>query len=134
MRFVATGAILPEAVAAAEKLTAIGIDAGVVSVPFVTALNEAAAAELMAGTSLVLTAEEHLVTGGLGGTVAEFAAANDGHPRVLRCGIAHPPPKVALDQAGMRAHHGIDRDSLVARAREALTGRPAGTDGSAERP
>jgi transketolase len=133
VRLVATGAILPEVVAAAKMLEATGIDAGVVSVPFLTALTEAEVTDLMAGTSLVVTAEEHLVTGGLGGTVAEFAAAHDGHPRVLRCGIAHPPPKIALDQVGMRAHHGIDRHSLVARVRQALAGQQASTDGSAGR-
>ena len=134
VRLVATGAILPEAVAAAEMLIATGIDAGVVSVPFLTALDEVAVVTLMADTSLVLTVEEHLSTGGLGGTVAEFAAAHDRHPRVLRCGIAHPPPKVALDQTGMRVHHGIDRDSLVVRAVQALTVQHAGTGVFQERP
>lgn len=120
VRLVSSGAILPEAVAAAEMLASTGIDAGVISVPFLTALDDAAVADILAGTALVLTAEEHLAIGGLGGTIAEFAATRGQHPPILRCGIAHPPPKAALDQAGMRAHHGIDRDSLVARARQAL--------------
>lgn len=120
VRFVSTGAILNEAVMAAEELAGVGVDAGVVSVPFVTALDEAAVAEVLNGTKLVFTVEEHLATGGLGGTIAEFAAARASHPTILRGGIAHPPPKVALDQAAMRIHHRIDRVSLVARVQEAL--------------
>lgn len=120
VRFVSTGAILSEVMKAAEVLAEEGLDAGVVSVPLVTALDAAAASTIIHGTKLVFTVEEHLATGGLGGTIAEFACAEANHPPVMRGGIAHPPPKVALDQGATRVHHGIDHASLVARAREAL--------------
>lgn len=113
VRFVSTSAILPEVVAAAEMLGSEGYDVGIVSAPFVTSLSEPAVAEIMRGTRLVVTAEEHLAIGGLGGTVAEWAASMPAHAPVLRRGFAHPPPKEALDQAAMRRHHGIDRASLV---------------------
>ncbi|WP_137862401.1 MULTISPECIES: transketolase C-terminal domain-containing protein [unclassified Sphingomonas] len=120
VRFLSTGAILPEVVAAAESLGAEGFDVGVVSVPFVTALDEDIVANLLAGTRLMVTVEEHLATGGLGGVVAEFAASMPSHPPVLRRGIAHPPPKVALDQNAMRKHHGFDRESLITLVRSHL--------------
>lgn len=120
VRFLSSGAILPEVMAAAESLRQNGFNVGVISAPFVTALDSDIVSELLAGTRLVVTVEEHLATGGMGGSIAEFAAARPSHPPVLRRGIAHPPPKIALDQNAMRKHHGIDRESLADLARSHL--------------
>ena len=55
-----------------EKLYKDGIDAEVVHVPVVKPLDGATILDSVQKTGAVITAEEHQITGGLGGAIAEF--------------------------------------------------------------
>jgi transketolase len=70
----ANGTVLHRALAAAELLAAQGIDARVVSMGSVKPIDEDAIVAAAAETAGIVTVEEGLAGGGLGGAVAEVVA------------------------------------------------------------
>jgi len=84
----ATGVIMGEALAAAERLAAKGISAEVLDVHTVKPLDADAILASAAKTGRVLTVEEHSIIGGLGSAVCEaIAEGADRHIPVRRLGI-----------------------------------------------
>jgi transketolase len=73
---VATGHMVWEALKSAEVLSLEGISAAVVNVHTIKPLDVKTIKEVAGITGAVVTAEEHQVTGGLGGAVAECLAKN----------------------------------------------------------
>ncbi len=71
---IATGTMTYHALLAAEILYKEGIEAEVIHCPTVKPLDAATILKSVKKTKHVVTAEEHQVTGGLGGAVAEFLA------------------------------------------------------------
>lgn len=67
----ATGLCVNEALLAAEKLAADGIDAKVINIHTIKPLDEELVVKAAKETGKVVTVEEHSVIGGLGGAVAE---------------------------------------------------------------
>lgn len=109
------GAIVSEALAAAQTLSDQGIQARVLAVhslkPFDADPVLAAARE----TGGIITVEEHNIVGGLGGTVAETcleAGAAVGFFR--RLGLQDKYPSVVGDQNHLRAEYGMDAPAIVA--------------------
>ena len=66
----ATGGIVAEALAAADMLSAAGIDCRVLSIHTISPLDEETLLRCAIETGRIVTIEEHAVTGGLGGAVA----------------------------------------------------------------
>jgi transketolase len=115
--FVSTGAVLPAVVAAANELRGRGIDAGVLSVPVVAPLDEPRIERAARTSRLIISVEEHCVKGGLGGATAEvLAELETPRARLLRVGVWPTATSAAHDQRSLRAIHGLDAGSLVARA------------------
>jgi len=84
---VATGSMVWSSLQAAQMLDADGISAGVIDAFTVKPLDEKPVLAAAKKTSLVVTAEEHTTTGGLGEAVAALLSEN--HPtRLLRIGVA----------------------------------------------
>lgn len=71
---IACGPLVHNALKAAEALAAEGLDVRVVNSPTVKPLDEAAVLKAATECGAVVTVEEHQVTGGLGGAVAEYLA------------------------------------------------------------
>lgn len=71
---IACGPLVHNALRAAEELAAEGIDAMVVNSHTIKPLDEAAVAAAAEKCGAVVTVEEHQITGGLGGAVAECLA------------------------------------------------------------
>ncbi len=69
-----TGAMLQESVRAADVLTAHGVVAGVVSMPTLKPFDAGAVCEAARRTPVVVTVEEHSITGGLGSAAADVLA------------------------------------------------------------
>lgn len=84
---VANGMLVSAALAAADALAEAGVDAGVVNVPVVKPLDASTLLDAFAGVRGVVTAENHLITGGLGSAVAETIA---------EAGLAVPLRRVGL--------------------------------------
>ncbi|RRN63896.1 transketolase family protein [Caulobacter sp. 602-1] len=81
---IAAGTLVHRALAAAEALAAGGIEARVINMATIAPLDEAAILAAAADCGAIVTAEEHVVRGGLGGAVAEVLATQRPTPmRIL---------------------------------------------------
>ena len=105
---ITTGVTLHTAVAAAALLEASGVTTGILHCPWVKPLDTAAIAEHAAGVRAVLTIEEHVAAGGLGGAVAEWLceSACAGKP-FRRIALPDEFPAHYGSQAELMAHYGI---------------------------
>ena len=108
-----TGAILSEAITASETLATEGISVRIVDVHTIKPFDREAILAAAGDCGRVLTLEEHVVTGGLGGAVAEACAeAGLALKSFRRLGLADVFPDVVGDQAFLRARHGLDAGSV----------------------
>jgi len=83
---IAAGIMVDSALKAATILKESGIDAGVINMSTIKPLDTGMLLKLSQTCSLIVTAEEHSIIGGLGSAVSEFLSEN--HPaKVLRIGI-----------------------------------------------
>lgn len=104
---VATGHMVWEAIQAAERLSADGIDASVVNIHTIKPLDIDLLVNVARSTGLVLTVEEHQIIGGLGSAVAEALSRNNPVP-VKRLGMndcfgESGTPSQLLEKYGMNA-------------------------------
>jgi 1-deoxy-D-xylulose-5-phosphate synthase len=103
----AYGAMVPEALRAAELLAERGIQVGVLNARFAKPLDEEALAEALAEHPLLVTVEDHFVAGGFGSAVLELAARLPGpKARVVCLGIPdrflpHATRRRQLEWAGL---------------------------------
>ena len=86
------GTLLGDVLKTAEMLAEKGVDCKVINLHTVKPLDEEAL-RAVAGCKLVVTAEEHLLYGGLGSAVAEFYAQEPIRPRMLRLSVGTQYPK-----------------------------------------
>jgi transketolase len=117
----AVGAILGEALAAAEDLVEDGVSVRVVDVHTLKPFDAEAVCAAARVCGFVLTLEEHSVIGGLGGAVAE--ACLEGAVSVAgfrRIGLPDVYPTEVGDQAYLRARYGLDRTAIAAAVRAML--------------
>ena len=86
------GTLLGDVLKTAEMLAEKGVDCKVINLHTVKPLDEEAL-RAVAGYRLVVTAEEHLLYGGLGSAVAEFYAQEPIRPRMLMLSVGTQYPK-----------------------------------------
>jgi transketolase len=112
---VSTGITLGPALEAAEVLDGSGISTGVLHVPTIKPLDEAAILASAAEVKVIVTVEEHTVIGGLGSAVAEvLAEAVLDHPvRFKRIGLPDVFPDQYGSQASLMAHYEITIEHLI---------------------
>jgi transketolase len=112
-----TGAILPELLAAATALAAVGIEATVLHFGTVKPFDTSALLDAAARTGAVVTLEEHTIVGGLGSAAAEALAESGVPARLRRVGLpdtfAHAvgSREYLLDQFGLTGE-GVARVAL----------------------
>ena len=116
---IATGTLVHHALAAAEALAAEGVAAQVVNMATVSPIDEA---EILraAQTGAIVTAEEGLAHGGLGGAVAEVCAR---HAPVRMRMLGFPGFLPTGSAAWLMKEYGLSADGIAAAARELLSGR-----------
>lgn len=115
----ANGITASFAVKAADLLKAQGIDAEVLSVPFVKPLSMDVLGKSIRKTGKLLTVEEHVFEGGFGSAVCEKMMLGDLRPKfdaIYVKGFAESGPYVDL-----LAKYGISTDNIAERAK-ALVG------------
>jgi transketolase len=112
---VSTGQQTARTLAAAELLGEEGISAGVLHVPSIKPVDEAAIAAAAAAVPLVVSVEEHTVIGGLGGLVAEIVTAHDPRP-LIRIGIEDTWGESAPN-AWLLERHGLTPERVAERVR-----------------
>ncbi|MCQ8280062.1 transketolase family protein [Acetobacteraceae bacterium KSS8] len=112
---IATGVLVSRALEAAERLSAQGISARVINMHTIAPLDEAAILAAARETRGIVTAEEAVVSGGLGSAVAELVVQR--HPAPMRIlGVPHFAPTGSA--SFLLDHFGLNADGLVRAAIE----------------
>ena len=116
--FVSNGTLLGDVLKAADLLAEQGVDCKVVNLHTVKPLDEEALREI-AGYRLVVTAEEHLLYGGLGSALAEFYAQEPVRPRMLMLSVGTEYPRAA-EYPDLLKKCGLDAESMANRIIEEI--------------
>ena len=112
---ICTGAILSEALAAADVFAARGKSIRWLAVHTVKPLDEAEVLAAARETGGIISLEEHQIIGGLGSAIAETCMEAGVAPQFFkRMGLNDEYPSVVGDQQYLRAHFKIDCAGLVA--------------------
>jgi transketolase len=114
---ITTGAMLVPARAAADRVAAeVGREVAVWSCPWLKPFDETAIVDAGRRFPTILTVEEAVPTGGLGGAVAEVLAELRGtHARLRRISVLAEPLPESYSQAGARVRLGLDAAGLFER-------------------
>lgn len=112
------GTLLGDVLKTAEMLAKKGVECKVINLHTVKPLDEEALRSI-AGYKLVVTAEEHLLYGGLGSAVAEFYAQEPVRPRMLMLSVGTQYPK-AQEYDDLLKTCGLDVESMTNRIMAAL--------------
>ena len=112
------GTLLGDVLKTAEMLAKKGVECKVINLHTVKPLDEEAL-RFIAGYKLVVTAEEHLLYGGLGSAVAEFYAQEPVRPRMLMLSVGTQYPK-AQEYDDLLKTCGLDVESMTNRIMAAL--------------
>lgn len=118
LTIVANGAMVVEAVLAADALSRAGIGARVLNMHTVKPLDTAVLVAAARETPAMIVAEEHALIGGLGAAVLE-ALAEVPHGPVRRIGIGDDFPPIGPSRA-LRASLGLSAENMVAQALDLL--------------
>jgi len=119
---IACGLPLKPSLEAAESLAAQGYSVGVIDMPTVKPLDREAVLAAAARSSVLITAEEHNVLGGLGAAVAEVLADEGAGVRLVRHGIRDEYSLIA-PPTHLYAHYRLDAAGMESVVRDALEGR-----------
>ncbi len=108
---IACGVMVAEAVSAAEKLKAEGIDARVLNMHTIKPIDAQAVVAAVKETGAIVTAEEHQINGGLGSAVAEVTA------QLCPCPIEMVAVKDSFGESGtpaqLMAHYGLKDTNII---------------------
>jgi len=115
---VACGSMVSKAVAAAEELAAVGIEAEIINMHTIKPLDTDTLLKSVEKTGAVVTAEEHSAIGGLGSAVAEFLACT--RPVPLR--IIGSPDKFRVCGTYEQIHQafGLTAERIIQATKEVL--------------
>jgi 1-deoxy-D-xylulose-5-phosphate synthase len=121
--FVAIGAMVRPAMAAAEMLCARGIDAGVVNARFAKPLDADVLDRIAATDALVFTVEDNALAGGFGSAVNEYWVAR-GYDATILKNLGLPDRFIEHgDRDGLLAELELDPAGLAKAAAEGLDAR-----------
>ena len=115
----ATGHLVWEALEAAKTLDEEGISAEVINLHTIKPLDNEAILKAVKNTKCVVTAEEHMLNGGLGDSIAQLLSRKNPTPIEMvgmddSFGESGPPMK-------LMEKYGIDRNAIVESAKKAIT-------------
>jgi transketolase len=113
----AVGSVVYEAVAAAQELKTLSIDAEVLNISSIRPLNKQRIIESLQKTKRVITVEEHSLHGGLGSLVAEIIADEGLEAQYKRLGIPEGQFSKAGPRNEIRAFYNIDKNGIVETAK-----------------
>ncbi len=118
LTIVTIGAILSEALTAADTLAAEGVDARVLSVHTLKPLDAAPLLAAARETGGMVCVEEHNVVGGLASAVAQLCLENGAAPTAFGAvGLDDLYPTIVGDQDYLRAAYGMDASAITAACR-----------------
>jgi transketolase len=107
-------------------LRAGGIDARIVNIHTIKPLDSELIKRCASETGAIVTAEEHLLAGGLGSAVAELLAREKPAP-IEMVGIADTFAETALDHDSLLDKYGMSVEDIVNAAERAVKRKTART-------
>lgn len=117
----ATGEILKEAQIVIEKLHTVGIEAGLVSFPFVKPIDSESIKRIARIAHCIFTIEEQNILGGFGSAVAEIVGELKGEKaKVVRIGIEDVYGRTVGTQTYLRNVYGISAEKIIERVLDAI--------------
>lgn len=116
---IATGASVAQALIAHDLLSQEGISAGVLNMHTIKPIDRQAIREAAEQIGLIVTAEEHFSSGGLGGAVAEVVAEL-GTGRLVRLGLQDEFVMEVAAYPDILKLAGVDAGSIAAAAKSLL--------------
>jgi len=127
----ATGGILGATLEAADRLASDGIEARVLSAHTIRPFDAETVFQACRETAGIITVEEHVVDGGLGGLVAETCLEGGVVPRAFhRIGLRAGFASVVGSQEYLRARYRMDAGAIAASAAAMARGVPQSTTAS----
>lgn len=118
---IATGAILAEALSAADRLATQNISARVLAIHTVKPLDTEAVLAAARECKGIVSVEEHTLVGGLGSAIAEACLEAGVAPGfMVRIGLQDIFPTVVGDQNYLRSLYGMDAAAIEVRAAAAV--------------
>ena len=120
---ITTGIMLQRALKAIEQLTDEGINCGLLHCHTIKPLDTEMLTQMARRARVVITAEEHLTTGGLGGAVLEALSETmpGSMPPVIRKGIPDKFTHHYGSQDMLLEHYGLQGPGLDATVKDALS-------------
>jgi transketolase len=119
---IATGAILREALIAADRLEMQGVQCRIEAMHTIKPLDEAAILAAARETGGIITIEEHSRIGGLKGAVAETLLSHGARVGFFRSvALDDEFPTIVGDQSYLRSRYGMDAAAVVAATTSALS-------------
>lgn len=115
-----TGTMLAQALGAADMLARDGIDAAVVHFPTIKPFDADTICDASARTGVVVSLEEHSVTGGLGSAIAEALADAGVCARLGRIGLVDTFAHAIGSREFLIDHYGLSALGVAQRARALL--------------
>lgn len=117
-----TGSIYEEVDRAVKQLKEAGIDPAVYTFPTIKPLDVDQIRECTKQFEVIVTVEEHNLSGGFGSAVAEVMAENPAKARLLRVGLDDIYVNVAGSTAYLRKRFGICAEAIADRIKASLNG------------
>lgn len=112
-----TGTMLAPSLEAADRLAREGIDAAVLHFPTVKPFDAQSICQAAAITGLIVSVEEHNVTGGLGSAVAEALAEWGGGAKLARLGLPDTFAHAVGSREFLLDHYGLGAAGIADRIR-----------------
>lgn len=121
---IANGHLVIRSIDAARELETAGISARIVDIHTIKPLDETLVLRCASETGAVVTAEEHLIAGGLGSAVAEVLSRRRPVP-IEMVGIADTFAETALDHDSLLDRYGMSVANVVSAAKQAVSRKPS---------
>lgn len=115
-----SGAILDDTFDACEKLDSEGVAIAQYSFPTIKPIDEETINRMNEECNYIITVEEHNVTGGFGGAVAEVMAANGGRAKLIKIGIQDEYCSKVGSQEYLRGQFGMDSAGIEKKIRSII--------------
>ncbi len=116
-----TGGIYDEVNSACEQLKAFGIEPSVYTFPTIKPIDKDVIEKCAKEHEVIVTVEEHNITGGFSGAVAEvMAELKDKKAFLVRIGLNDTYSSVVGSQKYLRDYYGINAKKIVESVRESL--------------
>lgn len=115
-----TGAILDDTFDACEELDKEGIALAQYSFPTVKPIDEEVIGKMCDKADYIFTVEEHQITGGFGGAVAEVMAQHGGKAKLVRIGLPDEYCSIVGSQKYLREQFEMDAKGIEKKIREVV--------------